>query len=105
MANAFHALRFLDLSEMGVKRNASRHRDCGPPPVPASRTADQPITGGLLLKGILLPNDSVQTPLRIDTPAGIERPLRAARVTWWQIPAGEKVIDLAQLDARPDPGY
>ena len=74
-------------------------------PCYAYRTADQPITGGLLLKGILLPNDSVQTPLRIDTPAGIERPLRAARVTWWQIPAGEKVIDLAQLDARPDPGY
>jgi hypothetical protein len=74
-------------------------------PCYAYRTADQPVAEGRLLNSILLPHDSAQTPLRIEKPAGIERPLRAARVTWWQIPTDGKMLDLAQLDARPDPGY
>lgn len=69
------------------------------------RSADQPVAEGLRLDAILLPHDSVQRPLRIEKPDGIERPLRAAWVTWWQIPVEGKMLDLSQLDARPDPGY
>ncbi len=73
-------------------------------PCYAYETAERPINDGVLLNAVLLPDYSLKKP-RIKKPAGLQRPLSAARVNWWQIPTDFSALELSQLDARPDPGY
>jgi hypothetical protein len=74
-------------------------------PCYAAGTADQPVDETHLLSIVLLPDPAVHTPVRIKRPADLKGPLSIARVTWWRIPAGTADLDLARLNAEPDPGY
>ena len=74
-------------------------------PCYAYAAADQAVTEGHLLSAILLPDPSVTEPKQIKRPEDLKLPLRAARVTWWLVPAGTSDIDLTRLAAEPDPGY
>ncbi len=44
-----------------------------------------PLADGALVEAILLPDKSLQEPVRIKRPSDLKRPLRAARVSWWQV--------------------
>jgi len=74
-------------------------------PCYAYLSEDQPISEGLVLRAVLLPDVSVENPRRIESPTYLKRPLREARVTWWQVPQDYEILDLSQLKSRPDPGY
>ena len=63
------------------------------------------VSEGHLIDAILLPDSSTLEPQKIARPADLRRPLRAARVTWWRIPANGSTLDLSQMDSRADPGY
>ena len=55
-------------------------------PCYAYTAADTPIQEGVLVEAILLPDETVTEPVKIKRPSWVERPLRRARVQWWQIP-------------------
>ena len=74
-------------------------------PCYAYRAQEQAVTEGHLLAAVLLPDSAAAEPQQIARPPDLRWPLRAARVTWWRIPANGAEIDLSQLDARADPGY
>ncbi len=74
-------------------------------PCYAYTTSEQPVEEGVLLNAILIPHASITRPQQIKRPLDLKLPLKAARVTWWQIPASARDIDLYHLDAEPDPGY
>jgi hypothetical protein len=68
--------------------------------------AGAPVEEAVLLEAILLPDAEAQTAHRIEQPADLTRPLSAARVSWWRVPAGQTAFDFWMLDqAPPDPGY
>ncbi|RMG94463.1 MAG: hypothetical protein D6706_13730 [Chloroflexi bacterium] len=52
---------------------------------------------GVAIQAILLPTEEVDAPQQIKKPLGMKRPLRNARVTWWQIPAHSPQVDLHQI--------
>lgn len=64
----------------------------------------QPLAEGVPVAAILLPEAGVAAPERRARPEGWERPLSAARVTWWRVPPALDQFDLALL-APPDPGF
>ena len=66
---------------------------------------EQSVIKGILLDAILLPDAAAVDPQQIAKPPDLRRPLRAARVTWWQIPDNSTALDLSELDTRADPGY
>lgn len=66
---------------------------------------EKSVSDGHLVDAILLPDASVSEPQKIAKPSEIKRPLRSARVTWWQIPTDSTALDLSLLDTRADPGY
>ena len=74
-------------------------------PCYAYRAREQAVSTGSLLDTVLLPDSTSLEPQQIARPADVRRPLRAARVTWWRIPAKLAVLDLSLLDTRADPGY
>jgi len=55
-------------------------------PCYAYPAADTAVSQGRLIEAILLPDESVTEPLKIKRPSWVERPLRRARVQWWQVP-------------------
>lgn len=65
----------------------------------------RPVTAGYLLSAILLPDPTTSTITAIKRPQEIKYPLRAARVTWWQVPPGTTKVRLNQLPGEADPGY
>lgn len=44
-----------------------------------------PVPEGILLQAILLPDESAQAPQKIKRPSSLQRPLRNAAVSWWQV--------------------
>ncbi len=58
---------------------------------------------GTLVEAILQPDPLVNTPVQGKRPPGLERPLRSARVSWWQIPPDLQRFDFGLL-TPPDPG-
>ena len=45
------------------------------------------LADGVLLDAILLPESTISQPEKIKRPSHLRRPLAAARVTWWHVPA------------------
>jgi len=74
-------------------------------PTYAYQHETQTVNDGMLLKGILLTDQSVVLPRRIDKPPDIRQPLKSALVNWWQVPAEAGLQDLDLLNGQPDPGY
>lgn len=74
-------------------------------PCYAFLSPEQQIPEGRLISAIFLPDSSVEEVQRISKPAEVRRPLRSARVTWWQTPENFTTIDLSQLNTQSDPGY
>lgn len=70
-------------------------------PCYAYRSPEVPLPEGVLLNAILLPQADVQAPQRIKPPADLQRPLAAARVSWWHVPPGTTSFDFSHLDRRP----
>lgn len=66
---------------------------------------EQPVSDGRLISAIFLPDVSAKDVRKIDKPSDIRRPLRSARVTWWEIPENSTAIDFSRLNTRADPGY
>ena len=58
-------------------------------PCYAYAQSDGPLSAGLLIEAVLLPDEGSRQPLRTKRPAGIERPLRDSAVAWWLVPTGE----------------
>jgi hypothetical protein len=64
------------------------------------------VGAGHLVRAILLPTPAVTKPVRLSyPPAEIERPLRSAHVSWWQVPPHTEQFDFSQLRMPPDPGF
>ncbi|MBK8985034.1 MAG: hypothetical protein IPM39_02975 [Chloroflexi bacterium] len=63
-------------------------------------STDVPLVEGLRLHAILLPTAGVAAPQAIKKPdqAAIERPLRGAQVSWWQVPPDAAAFDFALLE-------
>jgi hypothetical protein len=55
-------------------------------PCYAYPAAATPVGEGVLVEAILLPDEAVGKPVKIKRPSWVERPLRRARVQWWQVP-------------------
>ncbi len=49
---------------------------------PAKET---PLAAGVAVEAILLPNESVTVPQRIERPQSIPRPLRSVKTSWWLV--------------------
>lgn len=47
-----------------------------------------PISAGVLIDAILIPDHRIFQPRRINRPTDIEAPLKNSRVNWWHVPAG-----------------
>ena len=60
-------------------------------------TRETAVQEGVLLSAILLPDPSLNAPRQIKPPAEWKRPLRAARVSWWGVPAGSQSFDFSLL--------
>jgi hypothetical protein len=64
------------------------------------------VGAGRLVQSIALPTSQVTTPIRLPhPPAGIDRPLRGAHVSWWQVPSDTDHFDFSLLSVPPDPGF
>ncbi|MCA9952437.1 MAG: hypothetical protein KDE48_22460 [Anaerolineales bacterium] len=74
-------------------------------PCYAYPSADSAVETGSLLDAILLPAMAVDAAVRIKRPSELKRPLRTARVSWWQIPAKTHNFDFSLLVEPPNPGY
>lgn len=61
-------------------------------PCYAFSTPDIPLTQGILISEILLPEPTAVHPAKIKRPSHLERPLRLARVNWWQV--NPDVVDI-----------
>jgi hypothetical protein len=70
------------------------------------RETAAPVTAGQLVKAILLPASQVIKPVRLSrAPQEVERPLRAAHVSWWHVPPGTDQFDFDLTVQPPDPGF
>lgn len=58
---------------------------------------------GTLVEAILLPNPDVHEPVQSKRPSGWKRPLRSARVSWWQAPPTLETFNFNLL-TPPNPG-
>ncbi len=68
--------------------------------------ADAPLAAGRLVQAVLLPTTDVTQPVRLSrAPQIIQRPLRAAHVSWWQVTAQAHQFDLSLLSRPADPGF
>lgn len=74
-------------------------------PCYAYTAVDSAVETGRLLDAILLPDVAVDKVERIKRPSDLKRPLRTARVSWWQIPANRDGFDFSLLDEPVNPGY
>jgi hypothetical protein len=64
------------------------------------------IATGHLVKAILLPTAQLTAPVLLSRPPQeMERPLRAAHVSWWQVPRHTNDFDFTRLAQPPDPGF
>ena len=64
-----------------------------------------PIFEGVLLDTVLLPTEGIMVPKRIKRPLSIKRPLRSARVNWWEIPETDQMFDFSLLSSQPEEGF
>jgi len=60
-------------------------------------SADAPLAEGVRLHAVLLPAEGAATPEAIDRPddEAVERPLRGAQVSWWQVPPDTNSFDFS----------
>lgn len=58
-----------------------------------------PLSEGLLVEAILLPDEEAATPRQTKRPIQVKRPLRSARVSWWQVPPAITTFDFSLLDS------
>jgi hypothetical protein len=65
-------------------------------PVYAFAEADAPVTSGLRLQAVLLPEPGAAGAQPIDLPDEVQPPLREARVSWWRVRPEQ--ADLAFLE-------
>lgn len=61
-------------------------------PCYAYPSADVPISDGVLIEAILLPDETVPKPVKMKRPSWVKRPLRRARVQWWQVPPNTQAV-------------
>lgn len=54
-------------------------------PLLAYRQKANPITDGIEIEAVLLPDETIQAPRRLQRPSHLKRPLAAAKVSWWQV--------------------
>jgi hypothetical protein len=66
---------------------------------------EQPVSDGRLISAIFLPDASAKEVRKIAKPSDVRRPLRSARVTWWEVPENYTAIEFSQLNTQADPGY
>lgn len=69
-------------------------------PVYAYPSRDTDLTAGVRLDAILLPDKGTATPERVKRPSAYERPLRSARVQWWQVPYSLDAFDFSLLTEK-----
>lgn len=62
-------------------------------PCYAYPAGDSPINQGVLIEAVLLPDKTTPAPIQIKRPSWVERPLRRARVQWWQVPPTTQSLD------------
>lgn len=55
---------------------------------------NRPVTEGIRLQAILLPDESAETVQKVKRPSTLQRPLRSAAVSWWQVPPTIATFDL-----------
>ena len=68
-----------------------------------NRKAD--VETGILVNGVLLPTKGATDVVRIKRPAGIKRPLRSARLSWWQLPPHATRFDFNLLNTPVEEGF
>lgn len=72
-------------------------------PCYAFESIQTPISSGVLIDAILIPNHRIFQPRRINRPQDIEEPMKNARVNWWQSPAGNmEGVDLQLFSSKQD---
>lgn len=91
MANGQAAQRFLREFELYVRL-----------PCYAYPRKETPLTEGRIVEVILLPDMNVLTPQKISRPSHLKRPLRSAKVSWWQVNPATTAFDFTLLDAPSD---
>jgi hypothetical protein len=74
-------------------------------PCTAYPDRDVPLTDGIPIYAILLPDEAISEPTKIKRPSGLKRPLSAARVTWWQVPPTLTQFDFSLLDQAQTPDF
>lgn len=52
-----------------------------------------PLADGNLVEAILLPDDASGSPVKIKRPSWVKRPLRSAKVSWWQVHPATTTFD------------
>lgn len=67
-----------------------------PYPCYAFESSQTPITKGVPVKAILIPNRQINQPKPVNPPPEIEGPMRNALVSWWHVPTD----DLASVDLQ-----
>jgi hypothetical protein len=58
-----------------------------------------PLSEGLPVEAILLPREEAAAPRPTKRPIQMKRPLRTARVSWWQVPPAITTFDFSLLDS------
>lgn len=54
---------------------------------------------GAVLRGVLLPTAGATTVEKVKRPSLLKRPLRSAKLSWWQLPENAASFDFSLLDA------
>ncbi|MEZ4511361.1 MAG: hypothetical protein R3C62_05775 [Chloroflexota bacterium] len=60
---------------------------------------------GVLLSGVLLPAEGTTDVVRVKRPGEIKRPLRSARLSWWQLPPQTTSFNFNLLNAPAEEGF
>lgn len=74
-------------------------------PLYAYEKANQPVTEGILINTVGLPDELAINPIQITKPQGFKYPLRAALVNWWRIPKEGRFETFDLNHTELDPGY
>jgi hypothetical protein len=60
-------------------------------------TKETPLTSGVPVQAILLPDESVTQPEKMKPPSYLKRPLRSANVSWWRVNPAITEFDLIDI--------
>lgn len=56
------------------------------------------VAEGVRIQAILLPEPEITKPEKVKRPSHFKRPLRKAKVSWWQVPPDMTIFDFSLLD-------